>query len=122
TFLEFFPAPGLNPPTPQIIAPTLPPGSYGQQTNGLALTGMIMGILSMTIGWICCFGTLFSILGLIFSCVGLSQINQNPVRYSGKGLAIAGIILSALGLVMHFFFAILFGLLGAFGRALGGLH
>ena len=64
----------------------------------------------------------FSILGIIFSCVGLSQINQNPAQYTGKGMAIAGIILSALGLVMHFFFAILFGLFGAFARVLGGIH
>jgi len=121
-FPEFSTIPGSYQSTPQIIAPTLPPGSYGQQTNGMAMAGMIMGILSLTIGWICCFGTLFSILGLIFSCVGLSQINRNPSQYSGRGMAITGIVLSVLGLVMHFLFAILFGLMGAFGRALGGIH
>lgn len=123
TFPEFSPAPGLNPTTPQIIAPNLPAGAYGQQTNGMALTGMIMGILSLTVGWFCCgFGPLFSILGLVFSIVGLSQINRNPAQYSGKGMAITGIILSVLGLVALIGFAIIFGLLGAFRSAMGGMH
>ncbi len=123
SFPEFSTTTGLNQAAPQIIAPTLPPGYYGQQTNGMATTGMIMGILSVTVGWFCCgFGPLFSILGLIFSCIGLSQINRNPERYNGKAMAITGLILSALGLVLHIALAMVFGLISAFGKALGRMH
>jgi hypothetical protein len=123
TLPEFFSMLGLNPATPPIMAPSVPCGSYGVQTNGMALTGMIMGILSLTVGWFCCaFGPVFSILGLVFSSIGLSQINRNPELYTGKGLAIAGIVLSVLRLVLMICFLILFGMIGAFGRLLSGIH
>jgi hypothetical protein len=39
-------------------------------------------------------------LGLIFSLIGLSQINDLPELYEGRALAIVGIIFSALGLLL----------------------
>lgn len=114
---------GLNPANPPLIAPIAAFGTYGQQTNGMALAGMIMGILSFTVGWFCCgFGPVFSILGVVFSCIGLSQINRNPELYTGKGLAITGIVLSVLRLVIMICFIILFGMIGAFGRLLRAIH
>jgi len=38
-------------------------------------------------------------MGLIFSCAGLSQINENPMQ-GGKGLAVAGIALAVPGLLL----------------------
>ncbi len=114
---------GLNPATPPLIAPAAAFVSYGRQTNGMALAGMIMGILSLTVGWFCCgFGPVFSILGLVFSCIGLSQINRNPEQYTGKGLAITGIVLSVLRLVMMICLVIFFGLFGAIARLLSAMH
>jgi len=87
------------PPTPPVIKP-LPPGTLatGQlpKTNSFATTGLIFGILSLT----CCCGFPFNILGLVFSLVGLSQINRHPERYEGRGLAIAGVILSAASFIL----------------------
>lgn len=123
SFPEFATVPGLNPATPPVMPPTIPFGTYVQQTNGLALAGMIMGILSLTVGWFCCgFGPVFSILGLVFSCIGLAQINRNPEQFTGKGLAITGIVLSVLRLVVMVCFVIFFGLIGAIGRLLSGIH
>ena len=51
-----------------------------QSTNGMAIAGFVTAL-------ICC-----SPLGIIFSAIGLSQINQNP-NQQGKGLAIAGLII-----------------------------
>jgi hypothetical protein len=45
---------------------------------------------------VCC-GPLFSTLGLVLSVVGLMQINQDPLRNSGRNVAIAGIVLALLG-------------------------
>ena len=89
------------PPHPPIIKP-LPPGTSlaGQlpRTNFYAATGLIFGILS----WVCCCGFPFNVLGLVFALVGWSQINRHPELYEGRGLAIAGVILSAISLVLTF--------------------
>jgi hypothetical protein len=86
--------------TPPTIAP--PPrgaSSAGRmaKTNSCAQAGLVFGILSVTC---CCCGFPFAILGLVFSLVGLSQINANPQLYEGRGLAIAGLVLSILSLLL----------------------
>ena len=69
-------------------------GSHFRQTNAFALWGMILGILALA----CCCKFLLGALGLAFSLIGLSQINERPDLYEGRGLAIAGIVLSSVGL------------------------
>jgi uncharacterized protein DUF4190/uncharacterized protein DUF4339 len=83
---------------PQTIAPPAPP----RRTNGFAITGLVCGILSLTL-CLCCGGIPANILGLIFSIVALLQINENPQVHEGRGLAIAGIILSAVSLLILLF-------------------
>lgn len=58
-----------------------------KQTNGLAVAGLILPI----------FMPQFSVLGLIFSIIGL--IKAREMGGSGKGIAIAGIIVSAIIMV-----------------------
>lgn len=91
---------GIVPPAiaPQTIAPPAQP----RKTNGLAITGMVFGILSLTL-CLCCGGIPCNILGLIFSIVALLQINENPQLHGGRGLAIAGIILSAASFLLLLF-------------------
>ena len=48
-------------------------------------------------GFICSF--LIPILGLIFSCVGIKQINERGDN--GKGLATAGIVISIISMVVN---------------------
>lgn len=105
--------PGAAPPPS--LAPTTSTGR-GPQTNSMAIAALVMGILSITVGVFCC-GPLFSILGIIFSLVALSQIKKNPEQQTGRGMAIAGLVMSILGLIM---FAILFafGFLSGFLDAL----
>ncbi len=88
--------------------PTINPvtGSHLRATNSFAVWGMIFGILAVVC---CCPKILFGALGLIFSLIGLSQINGRPDLYEGRGYAIAGIVLSAIGLALSF---VLFGLVG----------
>jgi len=102
SFPEFSSAlPGLPP-----LQPTTPPplalptsASGGPPANhGMAIAGLVCSIL----GLFCC-GPLFSTLGLILSILALSQINQYPTRYSGKGVAIAGIVLALVGYVLFAF-------------------
>ena len=95
-FPEFAPllagAPGLGyAPGPVRVGPT-------SRTNPLAMTGMIMGILSISLGC-CCYGVPFNLLGIVFSLVALAQIKQDP-QQQGRGMAIAGLVLSILSLVL----------------------
>ena len=76
------------------VTPPLPsaaPGSGG--TNNMAVASFVMGVTS----WVCCCG-LFSVLGLVFGFISLSQIKTNPEQ-GGKALAIVGIVLSGLALL-----------------------
>lgn len=89
------------PPGPQPIpAPRWHPPQPTLRTSPLAMAGMILGLISVTCGLCCCYGAPFNVLGLIFSLVGLSQINGSPSVYTGKGLATTGLITSLLSLAL----------------------
>lgn len=92
-----------RPPTPPMTPsggpPPQQPAGYGTpaqyqapRTNGLAVTSMILGIL-----WLCWVG---SLLAVIFGHVGLSQIKKSNGTQTGRGFAIAGLILGYIGVAM----------------------
>lgn len=98
---------------------------YGQasvaKTNGMAVTGLVMGLVSVTVGPFCCctfYGIPFSVLGIIFSLIGLSQINRSQEREQGRGMAIAGLILSILSVAL----AALMTIIGGAMLLLDGRH
>ncbi len=102
--------PPLSAPPPPLTSP-ITPGALPPATSGMAVAGLTCSIL----GLFCC-GPIFSTLGLVFSALALSQINQNPSRYTGKNMAIAGLVLALIGYVI---FAVLL-ISGVFGRAIRG--
>lgn len=79
-------APQAVPPT-QAPWPMTPPPSVRQ---GMAITSMVLGILSMFTG---CFPIL-GLTGLILGIVALTKASRRPLEYGGKGFAIAGICVS----------------------------
>jgi hypothetical protein len=87
------------PPPPPVhsgwAAQPPPPFPIGPQT-GLAVTSMILGIASITLGLCCYFGVLTAPVALVLGIASLVQIKNNPGRYGGKGMAISGIIMGAL--------------------------
>jgi hypothetical protein len=60
---------------------------------------MVMGIFSLTF-CLCCYGLPFNVAGLVCSLIALSQIQNNPATEQGKGLAVAGVVLSLLSLLL----------------------
>jgi hypothetical protein len=101
-----------SPATPSFSTVGVPQPS----TNGSAIAGLVMGILSVTpFGWFCCI-PLFSVLGIILSSRGLSQIKRNPLQETGKGVATTGLVLSILGLIAPLFLAALLGATRILGR------
>jgi prepilin-type processing-associated H-X9-DG protein len=69
------------------------------KTSGMAITSLVLGILSM-VG--CVFFT--GIPAIIFGALGLGSINKPERRLGGKGLAIAGIVTGTIGTVMSVLF------------------
>ncbi len=75
-----------TPPTP------LPGGVVAPQTSGLAVASLVLGILG-------CFG-ITALAGLVLGVVSLVRVNNSQGRLSGKGIAIAGIAVSAFFLLL----------------------
>jgi hypothetical protein len=89
---SFAPPPTAPPPLPRSPAPVPQSGSE----NDMAVAGFILSL----VGFFCC-GFLFSTLGLVFSCVALSQMNNDP-QHRRRGLAVAGIVLALVKFLMIF--------------------
>ena len=70
------------------------------KTSGMAIASLVLGIFGIfTCG-------LTAIVGLILGIVGLCAISKRTEQLKGKGLAIAGIITSAIAIVLIPFMAI----------------
>lgn len=76
--------------------------SGAQSRSGLAIAGMIIGIVSLVcspIPIVNNFIFFVAIVGLILSIIGFRGVAKKPAQ-KGKGMAIAGIILSAVAMVL----------------------
>jgi hypothetical protein len=95
--------PELKPVVATISAPPSAPATISlparPRNNSYAVAGLTLGILALTLGLCCCYGFPFSIPGIICSGIALNQIKQNPTE-QGRGLAIAGLVLSILSIVL----------------------
>lgn len=96
TFAEFGVPPQHPPITPVGTPAPVPAVTPTAPTNGNAITGLIFGILSVTC---ICGGLPIGAVGIIFSCIALSQLNANPGQ-KGRGMAIAGLVLSIVGVLV----------------------
>jgi hypothetical protein len=61
-------------------------------TNGLAITSLVLGIVSVPLAFCYGFGILFAIPALILGLIARRQIEESGGMQSGKGLALAGMI------------------------------
>lgn len=91
---RFSPPPIAPPATPPTIA-----SPQTRKTNSLAVVGLMFGILSFV--FCCCYGFPFNIAGIVCSILALNQINARPDLYDGKGIAIAGLVLSVASFVLY---------------------
>lgn len=75
----------------------------GAGNNGLAVASLICGCVGF-LGTFCCLtvpfaGSVVPLAGIVLGLVALSQLKANPGQ-EGKGMAIAGIVLSAVGMLI----------------------
>lgn len=84
---EFVPLAQQVPPAPpiQIVQAPIAP-----RTNGLAIASLVLGIL-----WLYGIG---AILALVFGYMAKTQIDQSGGTQSGRGMAVAGIVLGWVGM------------------------
>jgi Domain of unknown function (DUF4190) len=77
--------------------------SSGLPTSGFGVASLTLGILSVIFWPLGYFAFVFGATALVFGIIGISRANRGMV--SGRGLAIAGVVLGSVGLV----FALLTG-------------
>jgi hypothetical protein len=86
--------------TSVLVAPSAAPGNptasslsgvpQAPTTNGLAIAGFVISIVGFFV---------FNWLGVVFGIVALNQIKKSEGRQSGRGLAIAAIVIGSLFLI-----------------------
>ena len=86
--------------------------------QGLAVTSLILGVVSITVGWCCYFGVITAPISIIMGAISLVQIKNDPNKYGGKPLAIIGIVTSCL----YFVFLLLIVLLWGFTFLMQGVN
>lgn len=90
---------GPGPASPSVPWQQGPPMYYipqQQRMNGLAVAALVLGIIGVIVAPF----AIPEILALIFGLVALSQIRQSSGTLGGRGLAIAGVSLGAVGIAI----------------------
>lgn len=98
-----YPPPGYQAQQPY-YPPANAPGMYPQggfigyaappsQANGPGIASLVLGIIGVVIFWFPFVGLAISIVGLVLATMGMKRID-------GKGLAVAGMVLSIIALVL----------------------
>lgn len=85
----------LFPAQASLSQPGYPPYAPSGGTSGTAIAGFLFSLLGIP----CCWTCLFPLLGLVFSLIGIAQTGGNPPR-GGRGLAIAGLVISVITLLL----------------------
>ena len=82
--------------TQETVNPQKHPGPtviiQSEKSNGIGTAGFVLALIAVFLGWVPFLGWIIWLLGLIFSAVGLSR--------QPKGLAIAGLVMSLIGIVL----------------------
>lgn len=82
-------------------APSPPQQTAMNPSNGLGTAGFVVGLIGLVFSFIPLIGVIawpLVILGIIFSSIGVSKAAKG--RATNKGLAIAGLVVSIVGLVV----------------------
>ena len=72
---------------------------------------MIVGLSGVLLSW--CFGPVPGIVALVLGLVALSQIKKSPEKYTGKGMAMAGIVIGAVNVAFFILWIIFWSLASA---------
>lgn len=106
--------PPYQPPAPW---QNQPQGMQNQQFGGslmrntqdqtLPIVSLVLGVLSLIFSCGCYGGLWLGIPALVVGYLGMTNANNNPERYTGKGMAIAGMIIGGITVLFTIGFIIL---------------
>jgi hypothetical protein len=71
--------------------------SQSQEGNGMAVAGMVLGILAVVLCWFPFVNWALALLGIVFGALGIGKGNRVG---KGKGMAIAGLVCAIVGAVL----------------------
>ncbi|ANW21821.1 hypothetical protein I3J09_06070 [Streptomyces clavuligerus] len=87
------------PPSPYPGAPGGPPPGWqppASPSNGMAITALVLGAVAVCLFWAVGLGVVLGVLAVIFGGIGASRARTTG---SGRGLAVSGLVLGAVGIV-----------------------
>jgi hypothetical protein len=84
------------------------------QSNGLAVAGMVLGIISLPAVILTFIDVPIAILAIIFGGIGVAKANK--IGGKGKGMALAGLICGVLGLIISV--ALIFWFMGEMKKSM----
>ena len=87
-------------------APYSPPMAMTSSVDQtLPIISLVLGVLGFV--GICCYGGFpLGLAAVITGYLGMKNADQNPQKYGGKGMAIGGLVLGAIGIVSGIIFII----------------
>ena len=88
------------------------PPATGPSRNLLSLLSLIIGIVSLPLGFCFYIGVIAGIAAVILGIVGLVQIGQSGGVQPGRGLAIGGIVTGAISVILPVCLIVILALLG----------
>jgi hypothetical protein len=74
------------------------PYAASPPSNGVAVAAFVLGVIAMVLAWIPLFDIVLAAPAVILGGLGISRANRT--RGTGKGLAIAGLILGAISILV----------------------
>lgn len=87
------------------------PVAGARPENGMGITGMVLGIVGLTLFWIPVLNFILGILATIFGGVGLSKAKSGTA--TNGGMAIAGLVLGILTIIIPLVMYLLLAATGA---------
>jgi Tfp pilus assembly protein PilE len=76
-----------------------------QDGNGLAVAGMVLGILGLVLCWVAIIGWIVAIVGVVLSALGMSKAKK--LGGKNKGMAVAGLVCGIVGLAIGIIFFVI---------------
>ena len=89
-------------------------GSFGAQQEPMGIVSLVLAAVSLPL-YMCCgfFALAANLVGLILGFVSMSRIKNEPQRFQGRGLAIAGLAVNGGLLLLNVILTVfVFGLMG----------
>ena len=82
----------------------MPPVGYAQpleQGKGMAITGLVIGIVSLVIAFVPLFGIIPPVLGIIFSALGMRSVSHRGHAVAGLTCSVIAVFLSLLMIAVY---------------------